>query len=172
MIYYLQEGAIQTMSDVRKVVIILRNESNLTEMEKAIEILRQLGIPFSVEIFSVPLKPKESFYESFERLTKLINESEDIQVIICGTEIGMSFPNLFACHIKKPIIAVPLSKISMNNFLISIEISSSIGSRFYTIPSLVVFSVKDAALAAASIISLTDTSCREKLENFMEFHKI
>lgn len=147
------------MTDVRKVAIILGSKSDLPKMEKATEMLRQLGVSFSVDIISAHRTP-----QPLKCFAELIDESEDVQVVIAGAGMSAALPGCIAALTTKPVIGVPLSGSSLNDL-------AALLSMTQMPPGIPVLTVgvdacKNAALAAASIISLNDTSCKENLENF------
>ena len=142
-----------------KIAIIMGSKSDFPVMKKATDMLEDLEIPYSINIYSAHRTPKD-----LERYINKINSSEDCKVIIAGAGMSAALSGFIASQTIKPVIGVPLSA----NKLDGIDALLSTVQMPPGIPVLTVGidAAKNAALAAASILSLSDSEIADKINNF------
>lgn len=147
-----------------KVAIIMGSKSDLDVMVKAQDLLKELKISCSFNIFSAHRTPEE--LSTF--VTEMDND-DTCEVFIAGAGMSAALAGCIAAHTVKPVISVPLS----GGKLKGVE---SVLSTLEMPPGIPVLSVgidaaKNAALAAASIIAINDISVRISLRDFREKQK-
>ena len=143
-----------------KVAIIMGSDSDLPTMEKAAKILDELKITHSKHIYSAHRTPDE--LSAF--IKEDINLNPSYKVVIAGAGMSAALAGVIASYTIKPVIAVPLSGGKYHGF----EAVLSISEMPPGIPVLTVGidAAKNAALAAASIIALSDDAVAKSLQNY------
>jgi len=140
--------------------IIMGSQSDWSTMGEAAALLKQLEIPFETKIVSAHRTPK--------LLYSYAEEAEDrgIQVIIAGAGGAAHLPGMTAAMTHLPVLGVPVQSkaLSGQDSLLSI-VQMPAGIPVMTL-AIGVAGAKNAALSAASILSLADGGIRERLKAF------
>jgi len=89
--------------DAPLVGIIMGSKSDLPEMEKAGEVLRDKGIRFEIRVMSAHRDP--DVVADYCRNARL----RGLRVIIAGAGLSAELPGVAAAHTDLPVIGVPLS---------------------------------------------------------------
>ena len=142
----------------RKVSIIMGSQSDYKTMRFCIKILRILKINFESKIISAHRTPKRMFeYASNAK-------KNNIQVIVAGAGGSAHLPGMVAALTTIPVIGVPIESKKLKG----LDSLLSIVQMPKGIPVGTVAIGKDgainAALLAASIISLSDKKIKSKLD--------
>lgn len=150
-----------TSSAAKPVVgIIMGSQSDWSTMSEAAALLKQLDIAFETKIVSAHRTPK--------LLYSYAEEAEDrgIQVIIAGAGGAAHLPGMTAAMTHLPVLGVPVQSkaLSGQDSLLSI-VQMPAGIPVMTL-AIGVAGAKNAALSAASILSLQDAGVRERLKAF------
>jgi len=143
-----------------QVGIVMGSDSDLEIMRPALEVLRQLEIPFEVTVASAHRSPQRAVEYAQTA------QQRGIKVIIAAAGWAAHLPGALAAHTILPVIGVPIS-------------SSPIGGldALYSIvqmpPGVPVATVgvdtaKNAGLLAAQILALSDTKLAERLYKLKE----
>jgi 5-(carboxyamino)imidazole ribonucleotide mutase len=140
--------------------IIMGSQSDWSTMGEAAALLKQLEIEFETKIVSAHRTPK--------RLYSYAEEAEErgIQVIIAGAGGAAHLPGMTAAVTHLPVLGVPVQSKSLSgqDSLLSI-VQMPAGIPVMTL-AIGVAGAKNAALSAASILSLADDDIRERLKAF------
>ena len=140
--------------------IIMGSQSDWTTMSEAANLLKQLNIPFETNIVSAHRTPK--------LLNSYAEKAEDrgLQVIIAGAGGAAHLPGMTAAITHLPVLGVPVQSKALNgqDSLLSI-VQMPAGIPVMTL-AIGVAGAKNAALSAASILSLNDAVVRERLKAF------
>ena len=140
--------------------IIMGSQSDWSTMSEAASLLKHLDIPFETKIVSAHRTPK--------LLNSYAEEAEDrgLQVIIAGAGGAAHLPGMTAAITHLPVLGVPVQSKALNgqDSLLSI-VQMPAGIPVMTL-AIGVAGAKNAALSAASILSLSDASVRERLKAF------
>ena len=140
--------------------IIMGSQSDWGTMGEAAGLLKQLGIPFETKIVSAHRTPKllNSYAEEAE--------GRGLQVIIAGAGGAAHLPGMTAAITHLPVLGVPVQSKALNgqDSLLSI-VQMPAGIPVMTL-AIGVAGAKNAALAAAAILSLSDVGVRERLKTF------
>ena len=142
----------------KKVSIIMGSQSDYKTMRFCIKILRILKINFESKIISAHRTPKRMFeYASNAK-------KNNIQVIVAGAGGSAHLPGMVAALTSIPVIGVPIESKKLKG----LDSLLSIVQMPKGIPVGTVAIGKDgainAALLAASIISLSDKKIKSKLD--------
>jgi 5-(carboxyamino)imidazole ribonucleotide mutase len=131
-------------------------------MSESATLLKLLDIPFEKKIVSAHRTPK-LLYEYAEGA-----EARGIRVIIAGAGGAAHLPGMTAAITHLPVLGVPVQSkaLSGQDSLLSI-VQMPAGIPVMTL-AIGVAGAKNAALAAASILSLGDEGIRLRLKNYRE----
>ena len=140
--------------------IIMGSDSDFPIMEKATEILDQLGINFEVSIVSAHRTPDRMFDYAKK------SESRGFKAIIAGAGGAAHLPGMVASLTLLPVIGVPISATQLNgqDSLLSI-VQMPFG---VPVATMAINNAGNAGLLAAQIIGLSDETIRKNLEKFRE----
>jgi phosphoribosylaminoimidazole carboxylase, PurE protein len=145
-----------------KVTIILGSDSDFEIIKEGIEILKEFGLPFTLEVSSAHRAP--------ERTIRLIKEAEQqgTKIFIAVAGKAAHLPGVVASHTVLPVIGVPVE----SQALAGLDALLSIVQMPKGIPVATVALGKsggaNAALLAISILAITDDSLRKKLEAYRQ----
>ena len=134
------------------------SQSDWSTMCEAAALLKQLDIPLETKIVSAHRTPKLLFSYAEEA------EERGIQVIIAGAGGAAHLPGMTAAVTHLPVLGVPVQSKSLSgqDSLLSI-VQMPAGIPVMTL-AIGVAGAKNAALSAASILSLADDGIRERLK--------
>ena len=140
--------------------IIMGSQSDWSTMGEAAALLKQLDIPLETKIVSAHRTPKLLYSYAEEA------EERGIQVIIAGAGGAAHLPGMTAAVTHLPVLGVPIQSKSLSgqDSLLSI-VQMPAGIPVMTL-AIGVAGAKNAALSAASILSLSDDGTRERLKAF------
>ena len=129
-------------------------------MGEAAALLRQLDIPLETKIVSAHRTPKLLYSYAEEA------EERGLQVIRAGAGGAAHLPGMTAAVTHLPVLGVPIQSKSLSgqDSLLSI-VQMPAGIPVMTL-AIGVAGAKNAALSAASILSLSDDGIRERLKAF------
>lgn len=140
--------------------IIMGSQSDWSTMGEAAALLKQLDIPLETKIVSAHRTPKLLYSYAEEA------EERGIKVIIAGAGGAAHLPGMTAAVTHLPVLGVPIQSKSLSgqDSLLSI-VQMPAGIPVMTL-AIGVAGAKNAALSAASILSLSDDGVRERLKAF------
>lgn len=143
-----------------KVGIIMGSQSDWSTMSGAATLLQQLEIPFETKIVSAHRTP-QLLYTYAETA-----EARGIQVIIAGAGGAAHLPGMTAAMTHLPVLGVPVQSkaLSGQDSLLSI-VQMPAGIPVMTL-AIGIAGAKNAALSAASILSLNDANIAHNLKTF------
>ena len=88
------------------VLILMGSDSDLPVMEKAGEVLKEMGVPYAMDISSAHRLPEKT-----AEYSKTARE-RGIEVIIAGAGMAAHLAGVIASHTTLPVIGVPLPLMS------------------------------------------------------------
>lgn len=136
------------------------SDSDLPVMEKAAEVLREMGVPFEMDISSAHRLPDKT--AEYARTAR----QRGIEVIIAGAGMAAHLAGVIAAHTTLPVIGVPLKAGALNGI-------DALYSTVQMPPGIPVATVaidgaRNAAYLACSILSIKYPEVAERLEAFRE----
>ena len=136
------------------------SQSDWMTMKEAAVLLKQLEIPYEAKIVSAHRTPQ--FLYSYAETA----EERGIQVIIAGAGGAAHLPGMTAAITHLPVLGVPVQSKALRgqDSLLSI-VQMPAGVPVMTL-AIGVAGAKNAALSAASILSLKDAELRARLKAF------
>ena len=142
------------------VVIAFGSQNDLVFAEAAKEILEKFGVPYSIEVMSA--------HRSLDKTIEFAETAEEkgIRVIIACAGMSAHLPGVIAAKTILPVIGVPLptSEIKGVDSLYSmVQMPGGVPVGTMAIGKA---GVKNAAIFAIEIISLSDDNLKKKLKEF------
>lgn len=138
--------------------ILMGSDSDLPVMEKAAEVLTQLGIAWEMDISSAHRLPdKTAVYARTAR-------ERGIEVLICGAGMAAHLAGVVASHTTLPVIGVPLKSgalAGVDALYATVQMPPGI-----PVATVAIDGGKNAGYLAASILSIKRPELAEKLEQF------
>lgn len=140
--------------------IIMGSKSDWSTIGEAAALLKELQIPYETKIVSAHRTPKLLYSYAEEA------ENRGLQVIIAGAGGAAHLPGMTAAITHLPVLGVPVQSkaLSGQDSLLSI-VQMPAGIPVLTL-AIGAAGAKNAALSAASILSLNDPGVRKRLKAF------
>ena len=141
---------------MKKVGIIMGSTSDLPVVEKAINVLRDLGIPYEVHVFSAHRTPDEA--RDISRSAR----DNGFGVIIAAAGMAAHLAGAVAANTTLPVIGIPVKSAAfggLDALLSTVQMPSGI-----PVATVAVDGAANAGYLAAEIIAVTDDAVRAALE--------
>lgn len=140
--------------------ILMGSDSDLPIMEKAAEVLKEMGVQFEMDISSAHRLPdKTAEYAKTAR-------KRGIEVVIAGAGMAAHLAGVIAAHTTLPVIGVPLKSGALNGadaLYSTVQMPAGI-----PVATVAIDGAKNAAYLACSILSIKYPEIAERLEAFRE----
>jgi 5-(carboxyamino)imidazole ribonucleotide mutase len=137
------------------VQIVLGSKSDLKVAERAVSILKELGVKYKVSIASAHRTP--------ELVDKLVAEA-DAEVFIAIAGLSAALPGVIAARTIKPVIGVPVSgAVNLDSILSVVQMPPGI-----PVAGVGLDRGDNAALLAAEILALKDENVRKSLVKYRQ----
>jgi 5-(carboxyamino)imidazole ribonucleotide mutase len=138
--------------------ILMGSESDLPVMEKAADVLKEMGVPYEMEVSSAHRLPEKT-----ARYAKKAR-GRGIEVLIAGAGMAAHLAGVLASHTTLPVIGVPIKSGALNG-------ADALYSTVQMPPGVPVATVgidgaKNAAYLACEILSIKYPEMVKKLEDF------
>lgn len=134
-----------------EVLIIMGSKSDLPVGQKALDVLKELGISQEIKVASAHRTPK---------LVQELVEKSDAKVFIAIAGLAAALPGLMAAHTVKPVIGVPVSgKVNLDSVLSIVQMPPGI-----PVAAVGLDGGENAALLAAEMIALCNPDLARRLE--------
>lgn len=145
---------------LKKAAVIMGSDSDLPVVEKAIDTLKEYGVPFEVHVFSAHRTPDEA--KEFS-----LNARENgFGVIIAAAGMAAHLAGAIAAETTLPVIGIPVASKyfdGMDALLSTVMMPSGI-----PVATVAVNGAANAALLAVEILAVTDEELQKKLKNARE----
>jgi len=134
--------------------VVVGSRSDLEVAEKAVEVLRELGVECEVRVLSAHRTPKE--------LEEYVSKS-DAEVFIAIAGLSAALPGYIASRTLKPVIGVPRSvKLGgLDALLSTVQMPTGV-----PVACVGIDNPKNAALLAAEVLSLKYEEVRSRLAEY------
>lgn len=138
--------------------ILMGSESDLPVMEKAMEVLKEMGVSYEVEISSAHRLPEKT--ANYARRAR----KRGIEVLIAGAGLAAHLAGALASHTTLPVIGIPIKSGALEGV-------DALYSTVQMPPGVPVATVgidgaKNAAYLACEILSIKYPEMATKLEDF------
>ncbi len=140
---------------MKKVGIIMGSDSDLPGVEKAINMLKELEVPFEVHVFSAHRTPEEA--KDFS-----VNARKNgFAAIIAAAGMAAHLAGAIAANTTLPVIGIPIKSANlggMEALLSTVQMPTGI-----PVATVAIDGAANAALLAAEMIAIEDEALAEKL---------
>ena len=133
------------------------SDSDLPVVEKAIEVLKEFGAEFSVNVFSAHRTPEEA------RAFSLNARANGYGAIICAAGKAAHLAGAIAANTTLPVIGIPIKSLTLDGLdalLSTVQMPSGI-----PVATVAIDGAANSALLALQIIAVEDKLMAEKLDN-------
>ena len=140
---------------MKKVGIIMGSDSDLPVVEKAVNTLKEFGVPFEVHIFSAHRTPAEA--KAFSENAR----ANGFGVIIAAAGMAAHLAGAIAANTTLPVIGIPIKSQNlggMEALLSTVQMPSGI-----PVATVAIDGAVNAALLSIEILSLSEPVLEEKL---------
>ena len=138
--------------------IIMGSDSDLAIMENAAEVLKEMGVPYEMDISSAHRLPdKTAEYAKSAR-------GRGIEVVIAGAGMAAHLAGVIAAHTTLPVIGVPLKSGALNGadaLYATVQMPTGI-----PVATVAIDGAKNAAYLACSILSIKYPEYAKKLDAY------
>jgi 5-(carboxyamino)imidazole ribonucleotide mutase len=141
-----------------RVAVIMGSISDRGTMEKATELLDELGIYYEIKVLSAHRTP-DLLFEYIEQI-----EENGFKVIIAGAGGAAHLPGVIASQTLLPVIGVPIeTKVmgGLDSLLSMVQMPGGV-----PVATMGIGNAKNAGLMAARILAINNIELRKKLENY------
>lgn len=141
---------------MKKVGIVMGSDSDMPVIEKAVNTLKELNIPYEVHIFSAHRTPVEA------RNFALSARENGIGVIIAAAGMAAHLAGAIAANTTLPVIGIPCSSQTLDGIdalLSTVQMPSGI-----PVATVAINGGVNAALLSAQILAVENTEIAQKLE--------
>ena len=147
------------MENKAVVGIIMGSKSDLPVMQEAIDILKDFGVEYEVDIVSAHRTP--------DRMAEYAKSAKKrgLKAIIAGAGGAAHLPGMVASYTTLPVIGVPVNS---SNSISGIDSLLSIVQMPGGVPvaSMAVNGSKNAGILAAQIVATADSAVADRLEDY------
>ena len=142
--------------------IFIGSDSDYEIAKEALEILKEFGVTFSLEVSSAHRSP--------ERTVKLVKSFEEkgAEVFIAVAGKAAHLAGVVAAHTVRPVIGIPVSSPTLNGLdalLSTVQMPKGVP---VATMGLGKSGAANAAILAVQVLSLKDPSLRERLKEYKE----
>ena len=138
--------------------IIMGSDSDLPIMQKAAEVLKEMAVPYEMDISSAHRLPdKTAEYAKSAR-------GRGVEVIIAGAGMAAHLAGVIAAHTTLPVIGVPLKSGALNGadaLYATVQMPTGI-----PVATVAIDGAKNAAYLACSILSIKHPEYAIKLDSY------
>lgn len=141
---------------MKKIGIVMGSDSDLPIIEKAVNVLNELKIPYEVHIYSAHRTPEEA------RDFAVNARANGVGVIIAAAGMAAHLAGAMAANTTLPVIGIPCKGPvfdGMDALLSTVQMPTGI-----PVATVAVGAGGNAALLAAQILAVTDTEIEAKLK--------
>lgn len=154
---------VERMIVLKKIGIIMGSHSDLPVVEKCINKVKQLNIPFEVHVYSAHRTPEE-----VKEFVKKAREN-DFGVIIAAAGKAAHLAGAIAAGCTLPVIGIPIKSSTLDGLdalLSTVQMPSGI-----PVATVAIDGAENAAILAAQILSVNDMDIANALSNLRNKNK-
>lgn len=147
-------------SSIPRVGILMGSDSDLSVMEKAVNVLKDMNVSHEVNILSAHRMP-----DSTAEYAKTARE-RGLAVIICGAGMAAHLAGVVASHTTLPVIGVPIKSGALDGvdaLYATVQMPPGI-----PVATMAIDGAANAAFLACEIVAVADPEMAERLENKRE----
>lgn len=140
--------------------ILMGSENDLPIMEKAAEVLKEMNIPYEIDIGSAHRLPEKTAHYA-----KTARE-RGIEVLIAGAGMSAHLAGVLAAHTTLPVIGVPIKSGALegvDSLYSTVQMPTGV-----PVATVGIDGAKNAAYLACEILSIKYPEIAKKLDEFRE----
>jgi 5-(carboxyamino)imidazole ribonucleotide mutase len=138
--------------------ILMGSDSDLPIMQKAVDMLKEFGVTYEVNILSAHRTPEE--HAEYSKTAS----ARGLKVIIAAAGMAAHLPGVTAAQTILPVIGVPIKSKFMDgldSLLSIVQMPSGI-----PVATVAIDGAKNAALLAVQILGVADEAIRKRLTEY------
>ena len=142
---------------MKKVAVIMGSDSDLPIVEKAIDTLKDYGVPYEVHVYSAHRTPEEA------RAFALSARANGFGAIIAAAGMAAHLAGAIAANTTLPVIGIPVKSTVLDGvdaLLSTVQMPSGI-----PVATVAIGGAVNAALLCIEILAVTDEALAEKLND-------
>ncbi len=142
---------------MKKVAIIMGSDSDLPVVEKAINILEEFKVPFSVHVLSAHRTPTEAHDLAASA------KQNGYGALICAAGMAAHLAGAIAANTTLPVIGIPVKSTNLDGLdalLSTVQMPTGI-----PVATVAINGAANAALLAIQILAVEDKTLADKLDN-------
>lgn len=143
------------MVSMKKVGVIMGSDSDLPVVEKAIDKLKEYGVPYEVHVYSAHRTPEQA--GTFSRTA----QEKGFGVIIAAAGKAAHLAGALAANTTLPVIGIPVKSSTLDGLdalLSTVQMPTGI-----PVATVAIDGAANAALLAVEILAVSDEELAEKL---------
>ena len=141
---------------MKKIGVIMGSDSDLPVVEKAVDVLKEYGVPYEVHVYSAHRTPEEA------RAFAASARENGFGAMICAAGMAAHLAGAFAANTTLPVIGIPIagSRLDgMDALLSTVQMPSGL-----PVATVAITGAANAALLAIQMLAITDASLANKLD--------
>ena len=142
---------------MKKVAVIMGSDSDLPVVEKAVAVLREYGVPFSVHVYSAHRTPDEAAAFADSAI------ENGYGVMIAAAGMAAHLAGAIAARTTLPVIGIPVKSTNLDGvdaLLSTVQMPSGM-----PVATVAINGAANAALLAVQILALSEPVLAEKLRD-------
>lgn len=147
-----------SMSDIKKVAVVMGSDSDFPVVKKAGEVLKEFGVPFEMRVLSAHRSPRE--VAQFASSAK----ENGFGVIIAAAGMAAHLAGAIAGNTTLPVIAIPVKAKALEG--VDALLSSVMMPPGVPVATVGIDGAANAGYLAVEILSVADEELAEKLAAF------
>ncbi len=143
---------------MKKVAVIMGSDSDLPVVQKAVDTLRDFGVPFEVHVFSAHRTPEQA--KDFS----LNADKNGFGVIIAAAGKAAHLAGAMAANTVLPIIGIPIKSSTLDGLdalLSTVQMPSGM-----PVATVAIDGAQNAALLAIQMLAISEPQLHDKLSEF------
>ena len=141
---------------MKKVAIIMGSTSDLPVVEKAVDVLKEFGVPYEVRVMSAHRTPEAA------REYALSARENGFGAMICAAGMAAHLAGAFAANTTLPVIGIPVKGSTFDGLdalLSTVQMPSGM-----PVATVAINGAANAALLAVQMLAITDEGLAAKLD--------
>lgn len=141
---------------MKKVAIIMGSTSDLPVVEKAVDVLKDFGVPYEVRVMSAHRTPEAA------REYALSARENGFGAMICAAGMAAHLAGAFAANTTLPVIGIPVKGSTFDGLdalLSTVQMPSGM-----PVATVAINGAANAALLAVQMLAITDEDLAAKLD--------
>ena len=141
---------------MKKVAVIMCSDSDLPVVEKAVDVLKEFGVPFEVHVYSAHRTPEES------RAFAMNARSNGFGAIIAAAGMAAHLAGAIAANTTLPVVGIPVKSTTldgMDALLSTVQMPSGI-----PVATVAINGAANAALLCVQMLAIEDKELADKLD--------